>query len=166
MPLDRLPIKISAGLGLSMIDRSVKEMHATRCTRAELQTIRQYFQNNGGLKCIYCGSEEPTRWDHLHPVSRGGDTVTGNLVPACGRCDDSKQDREVEEWVQGTSPHRPAHAELARIQADILRYRGQFHYEPVEFEAKLSEEQKKTYREFQRELKVLRTHLQSAGLLR
>jgi hypothetical protein len=54
MPLDKLPIKISAGLGLSMIDRSVKEMHARRCTKTELQTIRKYFQDNGGLKCIYC----------------------------------------------------------------------------------------------------------------
>lgn len=166
MPLDKLPIKISAGLGLSMIDRSVKEMHARRCTKAELQNVRLYFQDNGGLKCIYCGSPEASRWDHLHPVSRGGDTVPGNLVPACGRCDDSKQDREIHEWIRGTSPHRPAEAEQARIQAEIELYRQAFPYEPIEFEAKLTDEQKRVYQQFQQELKALRSHLQTFGLLR
>jgi hypothetical protein len=41
MPLDKLPIKISAGFGLSMIDRAVKEFHAVRCTTAELTFMQR-----------------------------------------------------------------------------------------------------------------------------
>lgn len=28
------------------------------------------------------------QWDHYFPVSKG-DTILGDLVPACGSCDDS-----------------------------------------------------------------------------
>lgn len=166
MSLEKLPTKMSAGLGLSMIDRSVKELHASRCTMPELDQIRQYFAANGGLICIYCQSDKPNRWDHLHPVSRGGDTVPGNLVPACGRCDDSKQDREVEEWVKGKSPHRPAAEQLPRILTAINAYRVRFNYLPIPFDQKLTSTQLATYRAFQLELQALRKHLQTAGLLK
>jgi len=115
---------------------------------------------------LYCRATGPTRWDHLHPVSRGGDTVPGNLVPACGRCDDSKQDREVEEWVRSTSPLRPQKNELPRIRREVKEYRKKFNYIPREFKSKLSKEQMNIYQGFQRELQKLRTHLQLVGLLK
>jgi hypothetical protein len=166
MPLNKLPTKMSAGFGLSMIDRAVKEVHATRCSAVELRTVHEYFRHNGGLQCIYCRQADATRWDHLHPVSRGGDTVPGNLVPACGSCDDSKQDREVDEWIQGGSAKRPASHHAARINEEIALYRSKFKYEPKPFVEKLSEKQKATYTAFQGELQLLRQHLQEAGLLK
>jgi hypothetical protein len=102
----------------------------------------------------------------LHPVSRGGDTVPGNLVPACGGCDDSKQDREVEEWIQGTSPKRPSSDQSNRIHTAIRRYQTKFPYKPRPFEKKLSPKERVAYLAFQSELSALRSHLQSAGLLK
>lgn len=55
--------------------------------------------------CAYCGSAEAPRNDHLVPVVKFGDFVQGNVVPACQKCDDSKGDRDVGEWMRkGTSP--------------------------------------------------------------
>ncbi len=166
MPLDKLPVKMSPGFGLSMLDRAIKESFALRCSPGDLDRIRQYFLKNGGLRCIYCEAETPSRWDHLHAVSRGGDTVPGNLVPACQRCDDSKQDKDLEEWVSGKSKHRPNPAVLAHIQAKVKTYQAHFSYEPREFDAKLTEAQRATYARFRKELESLRAHLQQEGLLK
>lgn len=166
MPLEKLPTKMSAGFGLSMIDRAVKESFADRCPTAQLSQIRRYFEANGGLSCLYCRQAPATRWDHLHPVSRGGDTVPGNLVPACGSCDDSKQDRDVEDWLASASEKRPPIGEQARIVAEVEAYRTHFQYVPRSFEDKLSPQQLVTYRAFQEELRALRSHLEAANLLK
>lgn len=157
---------MSAGLGLSLIDRAVKESFAARCTRQDLERIRSYFLGLGELRCLYCGSDKPSRWDHLHAVSRGGDTVPGNLVPACQRCDDSKQDKDIDEWARGKSKHRPSLEDLPRIQTEIRAYQSYFGHEPEELEAKLSAEQLEKYKRFRKEIDALRTHLQTEGLLK
>ena len=164
--LRKLPIKVSAGLGLSLIDRAVKEAFAARCLVSDLEDLRSYFEAGGEIRCFYCDAPEPTRWDHLHAVTRGGDTVPGNLVPACGRCDDSKQDRDIDEWVHGTSRQRPPPERLAGLQDKIAAYRERFAYEARTFEARLSPDQLARYQRFRTEIDTLRRHLESEGLLR
>jgi hypothetical protein len=164
--LFKLPTKMSAGLALSLLDRAVKESFAERCTAEDLERVRQYFLGIGPLRCLYCGAENSTRWDHLHSVSRGGDTVPGNLVPACQRCDDSKQNRDVAEWIRGKSKHRPPLDALPRIEREIKAYQAHFTHEPKEFELKLSEVQRAKYARFRKEIDALRKHLQSEGLLK
>ncbi len=157
---------MSAGLGLSLIDRAVKESFAERCTASELERVRDHFTKEGGLRCLYCNSDKPTRWDHLLAVSRGGDTVPGNLVPACQRCDDSKQDKVVVAWLGSKSPHRRPLSELPRIEAEIAAYQAHFGYQPKAFEDKLSQAQRAKYLRFRKEIDALRAHLQGEGLLR
>jgi len=36
--------------------------------------------------CGYCYEKEATGWDHLIPVSAGGLSDWGNLIPSCKRC--------------------------------------------------------------------------------
>jgi hypothetical protein len=162
----KLPIKMSAGLGLSLIDRAVKESFAVRCSKSDLELVRDYFTNLGLLHCLYCGNDNPTRWDHLHAVTRGGDTVPGNLVPACQRCDDSKQDIDVDEWAMGKSKHRPNLDRLPHIQAVIAAYQAHFSHSPANFQSKLSPEQQAKYARFRKEIDGLRAHLQAEGLLK
>ena len=163
--LKKLPVKISAGLGLSMVDRAVKEWFSERCAADDLAAVYAYFKVNGGDYCFYCDAPEPTRWDHLHAVSRGGSTVPGNLVPACGRCDDSKQARDVEEWIASKSRHRPSGERLQVLLGKIRAYREHFHYQPVAFEKRLSPSQREVYTRLRVEIDTLRTHLQAAGVL-
>ncbi|PWB49023.1 MAG: hypothetical protein C3F12_00555 [Candidatus Methylomirabilota bacterium] len=50
-----------------------------------------------GEQCVYCGGLPETR-DHVLPLSRGGETQPGNVVPACASCNSSKKDRSPLEW--------------------------------------------------------------------
>lgn len=48
--------------------------------------------------CFYCGSTQRIEADHIIPVSRGGNTSIGNLVPACRSCNAKKSNRFIMEW--------------------------------------------------------------------
>lgn len=49
-------------------------------------------------KCVYCGDAAETM-DHVIPWSRGGLDHYYNLVPACDRCNDTKNDKTPIEWA-------------------------------------------------------------------
>jgi hypothetical protein len=51
--------------------------------------------------CAYCPALATT-WDHVVPVSRGGLTAPGNIVPACSTCNSSKGARDVWTWLART----------------------------------------------------------------
>jgi hypothetical protein len=153
------------GFGLSMLDRAVKEFFAVRCSSKVLVQLTEHFMTEGNVLCIYCGTDPATRWDHLHPVSKGGDSSPGNLVPACGRCDDSKQDRTIEEWAASNAKHRPAASRVAAIFARIRKYQLTYAYEAQDFEKKLSPEQHAVYMRFRERLDALREQMRADGLI-
>lgn len=51
-----------------------------------------------GLCAYGCGRPGNT-WDHIWPVSRGGISAPGNLVPACSSCNSSKKASDPTPWV-------------------------------------------------------------------
>lgn len=61
--------------------------------------------------CAYCG-DDATEWDHLRPLVIGKQP-TGyiseihNLVPACGKCNQSKGNKPWREWMFGAAPRSP-----------------------------------------------------------
>jgi 5-methylcytosine-specific restriction endonuclease McrA len=64
--------------------------------RVTVRDLNRLIARYGGL-CAYC----PAPWkqlDHVVPVTRGGRHGIGNIVPACVRCNTSKNDRTVMEW--------------------------------------------------------------------
>ena len=50
--------------------------------------------------CVYCGSKEDLTLDHVVSLASGGPHSEGNLVVACRRCNSSKQDKPLEDWLQ------------------------------------------------------------------
>lgn len=51
--------------------------------------------------CAYCTTEPATTWDHVYPISKGGETKPGNVVPACASCNSSKRDRtDLFAWMR------------------------------------------------------------------
>lgn len=48
-----------------------------------------------GWACHLCGGEfgEPTDWDHVKPLAKGGAHMLANLRPACDRCNSRKRHR-------------------------------------------------------------------------
>jgi hypothetical protein len=54
-----------------------------------------------GGKCAYCQRNSKLTRDHFNPVTMlGGDTVPGNIVPACLSCNSSKGNRVTFLWVE------------------------------------------------------------------
>ncbi|MBT8352816.1 MAG: HNH endonuclease [Deltaproteobacteria bacterium] len=51
--------------------------------------------------CHYCKSPIPPKeltMDHIVPVSRGGKSTKGNVVPACKECNNKKKQLLPMEW--------------------------------------------------------------------
>lgn len=72
------------------------------------------------VRCAYCG-DVSTEWDHLRPPvvkqrPTGYITEIANLVPACGKCNQSKRNAEWRAWMASkTAPRSPT----ARGKLDV-----------------------------------------------
>lgn len=51
-------------------------------------------------RCVYCGRGAGMVVDHFVPEARGGTDEARNLMPACDRCNSSKQDHSPLEWME------------------------------------------------------------------
>lgn len=71
-------------------------------------------------KCVYCGAQAET-WDHIIPISKGGGTTPGNIVPACKNCNSSKKDKDVIDWIisKGLDPHTELIDRMALAEAGL-----------------------------------------------
>ena len=58
-------------------------------------------------QCVYCGKPATTR-DHLIPLVKGGTNDIGNIVPACHRCNASKNDTTLLVWMTRRASRRTA----------------------------------------------------------
>lgn len=69
-----------------------QRVHARKRGVAPLPVIAQglLMEQFGGC-CAYCKTEPASTWDHVVPVVAGGETVPGNMVPACNSCNSSKK---------------------------------------------------------------------------
>ncbi|ADR18739.1 HNH endonuclease [Calditerrivibrio nitroreducens] len=53
--------------------------------------------------CYYCGKKVPPgelTMDHIVPLSRGGKSTKGNIVPACKECNNKKKYLLPIEWEE------------------------------------------------------------------
>ena len=96
--LPKVPMRTNLGFVFSMLERSITDsLSVRRFGQSEMAQVLAFF-NTDPPECAFCGEANVKRWDHLIPVSLGGETVIGNMVLACGRCDDSKGQRPFEQW--------------------------------------------------------------------
>jgi 5-methylcytosine-specific restriction endonuclease McrA len=63
--------------------------------RVELN--KKNVHKRDGNKCAYCGSKENLTLDHIVPKSRGGKHTWDNLVTACMKCNNKKDNFLLEE---------------------------------------------------------------------
>jgi hypothetical protein len=157
------PVKIGTGFAFSLLERTLHEGLARRdFGTSHLEQVIAFFGGHP-VTCVYCG-ESPQRWDHLVPVRRGGETVIGNMVPACARCDDSKQALSVEEWWTSTRRHSPASREAdgqAERLAKLRAYAAHFGYEPRRLEERLTNEEEAQLQKIRRTAGSLREEIES-----
>jgi hypothetical protein len=125
------------------VSRGLREIVAPRQTMptAQWQRVKLEFDS----LCVFCGSAgtKENRGivpDHLIPVTRFGELVIGNTVPACQTCNDSRGDGDWRPFVRERYPTDPE-AQIARIEAYLKRHP----YHPPSPESALSPKEQKEY---------------------
>ena len=73
---------------------------------------RRAIQDSFDCTCVYCGEHyelSELTIDHVHPRSRGGESISSNCVPACLKCNQSKGSEDWRDWMLrrfGLNPER------------------------------------------------------------
>jgi hypothetical protein len=133
------PQRITTGFAFSYVERALQESLANRqFGQEEMKKVIEFF---GLPLCVYCGSTEIKRWDHLVAVKNGGETAIGNMVPACAKCDDSKRDIAFDVWMQSDYPNSPKSRGVENIQErieHIYAYMMHFEYKVRPLETRLT----------------------------
>jgi hypothetical protein len=77
------------------------------------------------LRCAYCG-DKATEWDHLRPLVKNG-RPTGypssikNLVPACGKCNQSKGKSDWKRWMASPARLSPTTRRVTDVAIRVKR---------------------------------------------
>jgi len=80
---------------------------------------------NNNYQCSYCGATA-TEWDHFRPLvlnkrPTGYISEIHNLVPACGKCNQSKGNKEWRQWMLSDAPLSPKSKDIVDLQKRIKR---------------------------------------------
>lgn len=92
---------------LSVLGHKTSAMAASR-RRARLKECEGEFSiqewdelvKEYGNSCAYCGCNDvKMTMDHVIPITKGGRHSMDNIVPACGICNSSKNNKLLDEWI-------------------------------------------------------------------
>lgn len=83
------------------------------CPKLRARRWRRLLHDATQGCCLYCGRGSESI-DHVHPLSRGGLSVTENCVPACLACNGSKGDADVFTWYRSQAFYDPRRAMALR----------------------------------------------------
>lgn len=163
MELPRAPQRTTTGFAFSFVDRAIQEGLADRkFGPKEMAAVIEHF-GTARPQCAYCGDEHVARWDHLVAVNCGGDTVLGNMVPACSRCDDSKRDVPFEEWMRSDAQHSPKSRRIPDLDQRIIRlheYTARYAYSPRDAEERLGVAEREELTRLRQSLLALRKEIE------
>ena len=69
---------------------------------ADDMTHRDWNDSTAFFKyeCAYCGTVTALVREHVVPVKHGGGTTRNNIVPACAKCNGSKNASDMVTWFQ------------------------------------------------------------------
>lgn len=159
----KVPGRMTPSFAFGYLERAIQEGLGRRAFRmSAVERAVEFFGEP--LTCAFCGGENVTLWEHLVPVARGGETVLGNMVPACQPCNDSKHSRPFDEWLTARAQKNPdapgAHDIAARI-ARLRAYAQQFGYVVTTPESRLDAERLLEVGELRRRAKELRADLEA-----
>ena len=82
--------------------------------------------DDDNLKCAYCGMNDATEWDHFRSTVNNKQH-TGylaeiyNLVPACGKCNQSKGAKYWKDWIRSNAKLSPGRRGVENLDELIKR---------------------------------------------
>lgn len=103
----------------AFIKAIIPHINPSKTDVAEALTIL----NQDGKECVYCG-DRAQDWDHLNAVVQdkqptGYITEIQNLVPACGKCNQSRGNREYARWMRGSAKNSPTTRGISDVELRI-----------------------------------------------
>lgn len=117
------------------------------------QALKILGMTAADVRCAYCG-DPSTEWDHLRPLVKGR-RPTGfiselaNLVPACGKCNQSKRNEAWREWMLSKSaPRSPTGRGIKDVAERIQRLEAYVQWRPpthIDFEALIGHDEWERY---------------------
>jgi len=90
----------------------------------EIDEVLKIFNlTKENVKCVYCG-DKSTEWDHLRPIiidkkPTGYISEIQNLVPACGKCNQSKGNKNWKSWINGNAKQSPFTRKIENLNKKI-----------------------------------------------
>jgi hypothetical protein len=81
--------------------------------------------NHETIECCYCG-DSYSEWDHLRPLVKnkmptGYISEIQNLIPSCGKCNQSKGNKDWWIWIISDAPKSPKARGVSDLEARINR---------------------------------------------
>ena len=113
----------SSSITNSFINGIIPARQPTQGDVAEALRILEISPDD--FRCCYCG-DRATEWDHLRPLIIGQEP-TGfiseiqNLVPSCGKCNQSKGNSPWEVWLRGNARLCPRVRGVADLETRVAR---------------------------------------------
>jgi len=95
-------------------------------THAEIaEALRILEQDLNDVRCAYCG-DMTTEWDHFRPLvlnrrPTGYISEIANLVPACGKCNQSKGNKNWRAWMLSAAKLSPTGRGVADVGMRVAR---------------------------------------------
>jgi len=119
--LPKTPSRATPSFAFSELERSLWEGLLPRAfgLTEQQKAVDRFKRFEPQPACVYCGSREPRRWDHLIAVMEGGATVLGNMVLACEICDNSKRHIPYEQWMRSSAPKSPSSRGVPDVEPRI-----------------------------------------------
>lgn len=122
-------------------------------TEAEImEALRILEMDPADVRCAYCG-DRFTEWDHLRPLvvaqrPTGYISEIGNLVPACGKCNQSKGNKGWRTWIVSDAERSPKTRTVPDLEQKIRRLTAFERWsprDPIKFEKAVGSELWKEY---------------------
>src|SRR5271154_1291277 len=90
-----------------------------------LEALRILEIDPENIRCAYCG-EKYTEWDHLRPIitnqePTGYITEIANLIPSCGKCNQSKGKSHWRTWMESSARLSPKTRGVPDLEQRIAR---------------------------------------------
>lgn len=116
------------------------------------EALRILEQDVDDVRCVYCG-DRSSEWDHLRPLVMGRRPTgyvseIGNLVPACGKCNQSKGNKHWREWMLSNAKLSPTGRGLAGVERRMALLETYERWQPpvkIDFEGIVGKEEWEQY---------------------
>ena len=95
-------------------------------TENEIKSVLDILgMTENNVRCAYCG-DKMTEWDHFRPLvfnklPTGYITEINNLVPACGKCNQSKGNSYWKDWINSSATLSPRTRNVPNLDIIITR---------------------------------------------